>query len=126
MKIRELCYELYKIDWMRRISADRIADSLKEFYQDCNDISDYSYEDFINENGYNGDLYVCYDEFLGAEYTDEEYMRGLLDNDMLFAEYVQDFHDMYLDEFEEGLDDDESAYDIYDDDADAMYNDDDE
>ena len=53
-------------------------------------------------------------------------MKELLDNDMLFAEYVQDFHDMYLEDFEEDSDDDEGAYDIYDDDADAMYNDDDE
>ncbi len=30
------------------------------------------------ESGFDGEQYACYDEFLDAEYQDDEYMRQLL------------------------------------------------
>lgn len=86
MTIRDLCYELYKLDWMKQISREEIADTYKECYQEGWD----SYDDFIFECGYGGSLYVCYDEFLGAEYLDKEYIKSLLDNDELYQEYLED------------------------------------
>lgn len=56
-------YELYKIDWceQRNISLkDAIANK---------------------ENGINGEMYVCFDEFMDNEYQDKEYM------DYLYHEY---------------------------------------
>ena len=90
MNIKELCYELYKVDWMTRISSDRIADSLKDFYAESSENGSVTYDEYITENGYDGELYACYDEFLDSEYTDEQYMRELLDDQRLFSEYQQD------------------------------------
>lgn len=89
MTIKKLAYELYKIDWMRRISIDRQMDAFKNFYEEQED-SEYTIEDWIYENGYDGELYVCEEEFFDAEYLDENYMRSLFNNDNLFNEYQKD------------------------------------
>ena len=109
MDIRELAYELYKIDWMRRISADRQMDSLRDYYREAKedekiaaelaeefgspensgDSGGYSYDDYIFESGYDGEIYVCYDEFLDNEYMDKKYMKRLLGKD-LYSEYLED------------------------------------
>lgn len=92
MEISELCYELYKIDWKHShmITKDREMDSLKNYFEDSSYYPDYSYEEYINERGYNGEIYACYDEFCNAEYLDEEYIRYLLDNEDLFVLYCAD------------------------------------
>ena len=43
MKITELAYELYKIDWMRRISAEHPMDVFKNFYQNQEGQEDSEY-----------------------------------------------------------------------------------
>ena len=93
MTIRELAYELYKMDWMRRISCGVQMEVLKEYYQETDKDyqKEYSFGDYVFENGYHGQLYVCYNEFLRAEYLDESYMRSLFyKNDELFKEYQED------------------------------------
>ncbi len=89
MDIKELCYELYKMDWMQRISAERQIDALRNYYQETpeEDRGSYTFNDFIYENGYDGELYVCFSEFSEVEFLDKEYIRSLLDNEKLFAEY---------------------------------------
>ena len=42
MTIRELAYELYKMDWMRRISCGVQMEVLKEYYQETD--KDYQKE----------------------------------------------------------------------------------
>lgn len=89
MLICDLCYELYKIDWERRISPERKMDSWKNcFEEEAYEVEDY--ENYLDEAGYDGELYVCHDEFLDAEYLDKEYIKGLLDNDKLYAKYLAD------------------------------------
>ena len=90
MKIYELCYELYKIDWMKRISAERQADALKNWFEETDDKNEYTFDSFISEHGYDGELYVCFDEFLDNEYLDREYIEALLDNDCLYEMYAED------------------------------------
>lgn len=91
MTISGLCYELYKIDWMQRISPERQMDNLKTYYEDAKeDTESTTYEEIIEEFGFDGELYVCFDEFLGAEYQDKEYMKELLDNNELYKEYLED------------------------------------
>ena len=94
MTISELGYELYKIDWERRISAERKQDVWKNYYQDAN-IKDYPFLKYFEDVGYDGELYVWYDEFLNAEYLNELYMKELFDNDELFAEYQKDLKDNF-------------------------------
>ena len=92
MNIRKLCYELYKIDWKHsHITKEREMDSIKDYYEGLIDNdSEYTYEDYIEEFGYDGELYVCYEEFCDAEYYDVDYMRTLLDNDKLINIYHED------------------------------------
>ena len=95
MDIRKLCYELYKIDWKHsHITKEREMDSIKDYYEGLVDNdSEYTYEDYIEEFGYDGELYVCYEEFCDAEYYDVDYMRTLLDNDKLINIYHEDIEE---------------------------------
>lgn len=92
--IKKLCYELYKIDWKRKhITFDIEMDNIKDYYDGLVDdgYTDYTYEDYVCEFGYNGRLYACYEEFLEEEYLDTFYMIGLLDNnDKLVQAYFDD------------------------------------
>ncbi len=95
--ISMLCYELYKVDWKHRhmITADREMDSIKDYYEGLADMDDmddaeYTYNDYLEEFGYDGELYVCYEEFLENEYRDGDYMCSLLDNEKLIAMYHKD------------------------------------
>ena len=93
MTIRKLAYELYKMDWMRRISCDIQMDTLKDYYQETTeeDREVYTFEDYVLEYGYSGQLYVGFNEFLRAEYLDEFYMKSIFyKNDKLFKEYQED------------------------------------
>lgn len=93
MNIRKLCYELYKIDWKHShmITKEREMDSIKGYYEGLVDNdSEYTYEDYIEEFGYGGELYVCYEEFCNTEYYDVDYMRALLDDDELINIYHED------------------------------------
>ena len=93
MTIRELAYELYKMDWMRRISCGFQMDTLKDYYQKTTeeDREVYTFEDYVLEYGYSGQLYVGFNEFLRAEYLDEFYMKSIFyKNDKLFKEYQED------------------------------------
>ena len=94
--ISKICYELYKLDWKHShmITKDIEMDSVKDYYEGLIDADiDYTYEDYIEEFGYNGELYVCYAEFCDAEYHDKEYICGLLDNDKLIAMYYRDINE---------------------------------
>ena len=95
MDIRKLCYELYKIDWKHsHITKEREMDSIKDYYEGLiNNDSEYTYENYIEEFGYNGELYVCFEEFCDAEYYNVDYMRTLLDNDRLINIYHEDIEE---------------------------------
>lgn len=96
MNIRKLCYELYKIDWKysHMITKEREMDSIKDYYEGLIDnYIEYTYEDYIEEFGYNGELYVCFEEFCDAEYYDVDYMCTLLDNDRLINIYHEDIEE---------------------------------
>lgn len=102
--ISQLCYELYKVDWKRRhmITADREMDTVKSYYEtlidgvsnygsdDFLDDTEYTYDDYLNDFGYDGELYVCYEEFWDNEYRDEDYICGLLNDEKLIAMYHMD------------------------------------
>ena len=95
MNIRKLCYELYKIDWKHsHITKEREMNSIKDYYEELIDNdNEYTYEDYIEEFGYDGELYVCFEEFYDTEYYDVDYMRTLLDNDKLINIYHKDIEE---------------------------------
>lgn len=93
MDIKELVYELYKGDWKihHGIFRQQETTALKEYYRYCQDATvKCSFEEWLQEFGYDGGLYAGMDEFLNNEYLDEAYIKGLLDSDDLFQQYQQD------------------------------------
>lgn len=87
----KLCYELYKIDWMQRISADRQINAVCRYYDilitEELSIIEYPFTTYLNEYGYDGEIYACFDEFLDCEFKDVEYIKSLLAGD-LFKIYL--------------------------------------
>lgn len=82
--ISRTAYERYQLDWM--ISHGHSLEELfsimdgiwsDDEYPDDHCPSDY-FEDFESDTGFGGELYVCYDEFLGAEYQNKAYIKTLL------------------------------------------------
>lgn len=100
--ISKLCYELYKVDWKRNhmITADREMDNMKDYYEGLVDVSidQYTYNDYLEEFGYDGELYVCYEEFFENEYLEDDYICGLLDNEKLIAMYYEDLRNNFKEE----------------------------
>lgn len=93
MDIKRMCYELYKVDWKRshRITADREMEAIQDYFVGLiGAYTEYPYELYLNEFGYNGELYVCFEEFCEAEYLDEDYIVNLLGYDDLIALYKED------------------------------------
>lgn len=90
--IKDLAYELYKTDWMSRISTERRFNALRDYYLNVDAETRYSYtfEEWVNDQGYDGELYTCFGEFLQAEYLENEYMKALLADPMLCREYLED------------------------------------
>lgn len=91
--IRELCYELYKIDWLDRHVSSRIQmDNICDFYEyQKEDSSIDTYEEYLDQYGFGYNIFVCFDEFIDSEYKNEEYMAELLgDNENLIKEYKDD------------------------------------
>ena len=94
--IKKLCYELYKLNWEydHNITAETKASLLKDYFGNLVDnLADYTFSDYLEEFGYDGDLYVCYEEFLDNEYLEEDYICSLLDNENLIAAYYQDINE---------------------------------
>lgn len=103
--LRKAAYELYKQDWLcEHVSKERQLASIREYYEmDEEDRSAYEdYDDYLFENGYGGEMYVCFDEFLGAEFQDEGYMEYLL-GPKLFKQYTELTEEVEKDEREEDV-----------------------
>ena len=74
---------------MNELNVD--VDDIYENNEEC----DYSYNDYLSDNGYiNGEIYVCYDEFMKNEYLDKLYIKSLLDNKELYNIYLRELECM--------------------------------
>lgn len=94
MSIKELAYTLYKLDWMRRISYDMKRDFVLNYYIDSKIVpsSSATLQETLEEFGFDGELYVCYEEFLESEYLDKEYIEILLPREQ-YKEYLKDIEE---------------------------------
>ena len=91
--IKKLCYELYKINWecTHMITPERKMDFIKDYYQELvDDDTIYTYDDYLEEFGYDGELYSCFDEFCDNEYHNKEYICRLLNSERLILLYLKD------------------------------------
>lgn len=78
--LEDCIYEIYKENWLCENvpSAERL-DIRRQYEIDfLLGEETRSFEDYIFEEGYNGMLYVCREEFLNAEYEDREFVVSLL------------------------------------------------
>ena len=103
--IAQIAYEKYQLDWMKEhnCSLMDIINTMDGIWNDDEDKEELSpgnaFEAFEIDCGFNGSIYVCYQEFLGAEYLDEEYMKSLL-SDEEFNRYQENIEKIKTDEFE--------------------------
>ena len=94
--IRDIAYTMYKIDWINsHISAERQLEAIRKYYKDLQECisegyQEISLEEWIEENGFDGEIYACYDEFCENEYVDMEYMHSLLKNENMITNYDND------------------------------------
>ena len=98
--LKKYAYEAYKLDWKRShgITEEKELHYIKDYYdgfEEEYEDEDYSYEEYLEEVGYGGECYVCYDEFLDNEYLDEEYMEELLKAKNLIRLYHKDIKENF-------------------------------
>lgn len=84
---KEFCYQLYKAKWLERISPECQLQTITTWFKEFSKES--SFEQYLDEYGYNGELYASFNEFLNNEYLDESIMRDLLD-DYFFEKYKEE------------------------------------
>ena len=92
MDIKKIAYELYKLNWINvHIPIARQLATYREYIVEQEEDYDdnYTYEDFLFDNGFQGELYADFEEFLENEYMDKEYMRYLLDNSIFWKRYLE-------------------------------------
>lgn len=92
MNIKKIAYELYKTDWTNtHTTAEEKLEVLRDYYLGLvEDEIVYSFNDYLEEFGYFGELYVCFDEFCETEYLMEEYIKELLKEQVLIKLYLKD------------------------------------
>ena len=107
-KVRRRIYHLYQLDWFAQ-NGYSIYDALryvgKEMYDimiNSNEIRDFqsllgeAIKRFEGDVGFNGSLYVCYEEFLKCEYLDSEYVLFLIEQNVnceeLKEKYLEDLN----------------------------------
>ena len=89
-KLQDAAYEAYKIDWIHcNLTAQQQIDAIANYIDEAiTEVTEFqnddimTVEDYIYDTGYgNGSIYVCKEEFLGAEYRDVAYMTDLIGGD---------------------------------------------
>ena len=105
--LRTLAYALYQLDWKKshNITPEDEEKVIKEYLEEY-EPKDFTnaeppaqtFDEFLEERGYGGELYVCFDEFLDSEYQDREYIEYLFSgmDEKHLAEYEKDIENMEI------------------------------
>lgn len=90
--ISKIAYELYKQDWIdTHTNARQRLDSIVNYYIETDEqYSSTTYEEYLDDVGFSGEIYACYDEFLENEYLEKDYIIGLLKDTKLIYFYIND------------------------------------
>ena len=90
--IKKIAYKKYQLDWMRNhnYSLDSLIMELDKWIESQVDTSLISeFDAWALDRGFDGTLWVCFNEFLDCEYQDEDYMKSLL-NEEEFNRYKKE------------------------------------
>lgn len=89
--MKELAYELYKQDWIDgHTTPEMRLRSMQQYYEDflSTDVPYPTYEEYLQDVGFDGNIYACFEEFVANEYENEEYMKYLL-GDEIYAYFIE-------------------------------------
>lgn len=93
MDIKTKAYHKYQLHWMmdRGYSIKDLMEEISKYQDNFDDDIDVfdAFAAWEQDVGFSGELWVCFDEFIGAEYLDSEYMKYLL-TDKEYEEYLID------------------------------------
>ena len=86
--LKRIAYEKYQLDWLKNHNFS-IKDLLQKiekipFSRERNIVEDKL--DAFEEIGFDGEIYVCFKEFLDNEFQEKDYMKFLLTEEE-FEEY---------------------------------------
>lgn len=82
--IADLCYKLYKIDWMEsHVYADE-KEVCKDWYENGRGLS---LSEYIQERGLKGNACDSYEKFMKSKFGDSAYIEGLLQRESLIEQY---------------------------------------
>ena len=90
MNIKKRVYERYQTWWMMShdIKVTDISLLADEWRADAEEYQTFA--DYIEEQGFDGSIWACFEEFISAEYLDMEFVSMLLPEDALYKEYLKD------------------------------------
>ncbi|MCD8082212.1 MAG: hypothetical protein LUE86_01475 [Clostridiales bacterium] len=77
--IKDIAYLKYQLDWI--VSHGFFISDLSELafeWAHSMDSNNISFEEYLEEHGFGGELWACREEFLETEYRDLAYMQRLL------------------------------------------------
>lgn len=95
-RIRRKGYGRYQLRWMlsQGESISSLFDSIADYAEDAGEMNGANVKELLGnwelESGFRGNLWVCFDEFLGAEYLDFPYMLTQYDGEDRYM-YIQDY-----------------------------------
>lgn len=90
--IRKNAYAKYQLRWMidHDYSISDIIERLSDMEaEESHEGVGAMFQEWSYDTGFDGELWVCYEEFLASEYRDKSYMRQLLRDDE-YAQYLND------------------------------------
>lgn len=92
--IRKKVYQKYILQWMidHNHTIDEMIDILAEMNTESDEPTCVSelFETFVNEQGFDLEIWACFDEFLENEYLDTTYILSFLHDPQDRSDYTKD------------------------------------
>lgn len=93
VKVCKIAYALYKQDWINRhTNSSMRMDTLRKYYEFLLNNKHISLEDYLQQFGYEGNIYLDYESFRERRYPKEKYICQLLNFPELIELYYQDLN----------------------------------
>lgn len=88
--IRYRAYEAFQMYWMQvhGITVSDISKAVQEYLNESGGTPEMPFSAYLEEVGFMGSIWPCFEEFLDNEFRDSDLMRSLLDQETFMA-YTQ-------------------------------------